>query len=661
MPDEKSFHMTPDEFRRHGHAVVDWIADYHSRIESFPVLSQVKPGEIRASLPANPPAQGEPFEALLKDVEKLILPGITHWQSPNFFAYFPSNGSGPGILGDLLSSGLGVQGMLWSTSPACTELETHVLDWLVPMLGLPEKFLSSSTGGGVIQDTASSAVLCALLAARERATNYASNQKGCDGRVVAYASTQTHSAIQKAAMIAGIGVSNLRVIEVDENFAMRPDALARQIEADKHAGLVPCLVCATVGTTSSNAMDPIPEIAQICGKHNLWLHVDAAMSGTAALCPEFRHLQNGVELADSYNFNPHKWMFTTFDCDCFWVADRKALIRTLSILPEFLRNQATESGAVIDYRDWHIQLGRRFRSLKLWFVIRHYGVEGLQHHIRRHVQLAQQFAEWVRNDARFELAAPVPLNLVCFRHKSGDAANQTIMERLNRSGDLFLTHTKLNGKFTLRLLRGTDQHGGAARGAGLEADSRRSGEGNGRGVTRKRSLRGLRSLGKEVGLALFGGGEQLVELRRAFQLREPGISLHRGVGAIVACDGAPEQPLGDIVLPTEGISGCEQIPVLGVRIGQRFRRKLPGEVVHLGGWRVVDTSPDQRTAEVIGQVRRRFPSLLQVPRTNEMAHEVARHPNGSSIELEKIHRPGVVTHFVEGERTRAESIVPRIQ
>ena len=454
MSDEKSFHMTPDEFRRYGHAVIDWIADYHSRIESFPVLSQVKPGQIRASLPANPPEHGEPFDALLKDMDKIILPGITHWQSPNFFAYFPCNASGPGILGDLLSSGLGVQGMLWSTSPACTELETHVLDWLVPMLGLPEKFLSSSSGGGVIQDTASSAALCALLAARERATNYASNQEGCDGRIVAYASTQTHSSLQKAAMIAGIGSANVRLIEVDEKFAMWPHALAKQIEADKRAGLTPCFVCATVGTTSSNAMDPIADIAKVCREHNLWLHVDAAMSGSAMLCPEFRQLQNGVEFADSYNFNPHKWMFTNFDCNCFWVADRKALIDTLSILPEYLRNQATESGAVIDYRDWHIQLGRRFRSLKLWFVIRHYGVEGLQYHIREHVRVAQQFAGWVSDDKDFELAATVPLNLVCFRHKGGDEVNQTIMDRLNRSGDLFLTHTKLNGKLTLRLCVG---------------------------------------------------------------------------------------------------------------------------------------------------------------------------------------------------------------
>jgi aromatic-L-amino-acid decarboxylase len=443
--------MTPDEFRRYGHAVIDWIADYQARVESFPVLSQVKPGEIRAALPDAPPAQGESFDALLRDIDHLILPGVTHWQSPNFFAYFPCNGSGPGILGDLLSSGLGVQGMLWSTSPACTELETHVMDWLVGMLGLPEKFSSSSTGGGVIQDTASSAALCALLAARERATNYVSNKKGCDGKIVAYCSTQTHSSLEKAAMIAGIGVDNLRLIEVDENLAMRPDALARQIEADIKAGLKPCFVCATVGTTSSNATDPIAAIAEVCRRHNLWLHVDAAMSGTAMLCPEFRHLQNGVEFADSYNFNPHKWMFTSFDCNCFWVADRKALIQTLSILPEYLRNQATESGAVIDYRDWHIQLGRRFRSLKLWFVIRHYGVEGLQHHVREHVRLAQEFAGWVRKDDRFEEAAPFPLNLVCFRHKAGDAANQAIMDKLNRSGDLFLTHTKLKGKLTLRM------------------------------------------------------------------------------------------------------------------------------------------------------------------------------------------------------------------
>jgi aromatic-L-amino-acid decarboxylase len=451
LPDDKTFHMTPEEFRRHGHAVVDWIADYYKRIESYPVLSQAKPGEIRASLPSAAPAKGEPFDAILADVEKLILPGVTHWQSPNFFAYFPCNASGTAILGDLLSSGLGVQGMLWATSPACTELETHVLDWLVPMLGLPEKFLSTSTGGGVIQDTASSSSLCALLAGRERATNYSSNAKGCDGKLVAYCSTQTHSSVEKAAKIAGLGAANLRAIAVDESFAMRADELARQIAQDKSKGLTPCFVCATVGTTSSNAIDPVPEIARICREHGIWLHVDAAMSGTAALCPEFRDIHRGVEFADSYCFNPHKWMFTNFDCDVFYVADRKALIQSLSVLPEYLRNQATESGAVIDYRDWQIPLGRRFRALKLWFVLRHYGVEGLQHHIRQHIALAQEFANWVRADSRFELAAPAPLNLICFRLKAGDAANQSLMDRLNRSGDLYLTHTKLNGKFTLRM------------------------------------------------------------------------------------------------------------------------------------------------------------------------------------------------------------------
>jgi aromatic-L-amino-acid decarboxylase len=452
--DTKSYHMSPEEFRRQGHAVVDWIANYLDKVEEFPVLSRVKPGETRAKLPPNPPQSGEAFEQMIGDIERVVLPGITHWQSPNFYAYFPSNSSGPGILGDLLSSGLGVQGMLWSTSPACTEVETHVLDWIAKMLDLPEKFLSSSTGGGVIHDTASTASLCALLAGRERATQFVSNRKGCDGRLIVYCSTQTHSWIDKAVKIAGIGSENLRQIEVDDKFAMRTEALERQIAADKKAGLLPCFVCATVGTTSSNAIDPVREIGRICREHNLWLHVDSAMSGTAALCPEFRFVNDGMEMADSYCFNPHKWMFTTFDCDCFYVADRKHLIQTLSVLPEYLRNQATESGAVIDYRDWQIPLGRRFRSLKLWFVIRHYGIEGLQHHIREHIRLAQVFAKWVAGDARFEIAAPSPLNMVCFRLRAGDAASQKLMDALNSSGDLFMTHTKLDGKVTLRFCVG---------------------------------------------------------------------------------------------------------------------------------------------------------------------------------------------------------------
>ena len=460
--EKKSFHMDPDAFREHGHAVVDWIADYYRRIESFPVLSQVKPGEIRASLPVSAPQHGEPFEAILGDMDKLILPGLTHWQSPNFFAFFNSNTSGPSILGDLLSSGLAVQGMLWATSPACTELETLVLDWLVPALGLPERFLSTSSGGGVIQDTASSAILCALLAARERAASFRSNQTGVSGKLRAYASTQAHSATEKAVGIAGVGRDNLRLISTDENFAMDPNTLERAMENDRDAGLIPFFVCATVGTTSSNAIDPLKKIGPICHKFGAWLHVDSAMSGTAALCPEFRYLHDGMEHADSYCFNPHKWMFTNVDCDCFYVADRSALIRTMSILPEFLRNQATESGAVIDYRDWQIPLGRRFRSLKLWFVVRHYGIEGLQFHIREHVRLAQEFAAWVREDARFELAAPAPLNLVCFRLKSGDGDNQRLMDALNRSGDLYLTHTRLNNKMALRLCVGqtntTERH-----------------------------------------------------------------------------------------------------------------------------------------------------------------------------------------------------------
>src|SRR5713101_459823 len=452
--DKTSFHMNPEEFREHGHAVVDWIADYYKRIESFPVLSQVQPGEIRASLPAQAPRQGEAFETILGDVEKLILPGVTHWQSPNFFAYFPSNASGPSILGDLLSSGLGVQGMLWETSPACTELETVALDWLVHALAFPEKFLSTKSGGGVIQDTASSATLCALLAARERATNFESNGAGVMGKLCAYTSTQAHPATEKAIRIAGIGYENLRLIEVDEKFAMSADALAEAMQRDRESGLIPFFVCATVGTTSSNAVDPLPQIGSLCREFGGWLHVDAAMSGTAALCPEFRHIHEGIEYADSYCFNPHKWMFTNFDCDCFYVADRNMLIQTLSVLPEYLRNKATESGSVIDYRDWQIPLGRRFRSLKLWFVLRYYGVEGLQYHIRRHVDLAQQFAAWVSQDDRFNLAAPAPLNLVCFRHKGGDAINQALMDRLNRSGDLYLTHTKLSDRFTLRFCVG---------------------------------------------------------------------------------------------------------------------------------------------------------------------------------------------------------------
>ncbi len=447
-------HLTPEEFRRAGYAAVDWIAQYLENIETFPVLSRVEPGQVREGLPASPPEHGEPFDRVLQDLKDLILPGITHWQSPSFFAYFPANASGPAILGDLISSGLGVQGMLWATSPACTELETHVLDWLVEMLDLPARFRSDGEGGGVIQDTASSSTLCALLAARERITGFATDRTGVDRRLVAYASTQAHSSVEKAVRIAGIGSENLRLIDVDGTYAMKPDALEHQIAADREAGHTPCFVCATVGTTSSTAVDPVRPIGEVCRRNNLWLHVDAALAGNAAVCPEFRWMHDGLELADSYCFNPHKWMLTNFDCDCFYVADRATLIRTLSVLPEYLRNKASESAAVIDYRDWHVPLGRRFRALKLWFVIRHYGVEGLRQYIRSHVELAQEVVAWVETDERFELAAPAPLNLVCFRHLASDDVNEQLMTQLNQSGKIFLTHTKLDGRFVLRLAIG---------------------------------------------------------------------------------------------------------------------------------------------------------------------------------------------------------------
>ena len=449
--EKKNYHMSPEQFRIEGKKVIDWIADYYENIEKYPVLSQVKPGEIKASLPENAPQTGGLIEEMMRDLDEKIMPGITHWQSPNFYAYFPSNTSFPSILGDLISSGLGVQGMIWATSPAATELETRVLDWLADMMGMPEKFKSTSTGGGVLQDTASTSALTAMIAARERATNFQSNKTGIQQKLVAYISTQTHSSIEKAAKICGIGSENLRTIGVDEKFAMRTDLLKEQIQKDKAVGLTPFFICAALGTTSSNAVDPVREIGEIARKENCWFHIDAAMSGTAMVCPEFRHFQDGVGLADSYCFNPHKWMFTNFDCDVFWVANREELINTFSILPEYLRNQATESGQVFDYRDWHVQLGRRFRSLKLWFVIRHYGVEGLQFHIRKHVELAQKFTQWINDSEDFELFVEPPFNLVCFRHKAGDDFNMNLMNVVNATGKAYFTHTKLNGQVVLRM------------------------------------------------------------------------------------------------------------------------------------------------------------------------------------------------------------------
>jgi aromatic-L-amino-acid/L-tryptophan decarboxylase len=450
--------MTPDELRTYGHAVVDWVADYLATIERHPVLSPVAPGEIRALLPERPPERPEPFDAMLADLDRVVLPGVTHWQSPSFFAYFPANSSGPSILGELVSAGLGVQGMLWATSPAATEVETHVMDWLVELLDLPPAFRSDAAGGGVIQDSASSSSLVALLAARERATRGRGNETGlvdAGQRLTAYASSQAHSSIEKAARIAGVGSANLRLVDVDDGtLAMRPDALERLMAADAAAGAVPFFVAATVGTTSTTAIDPVRAIGEICRSYGAWLHVDAAHAGAAAVAPELRWVNDGVELADSYVFDAHKWLLTNFDCSAFFVADQRPLVAALSILPEYLRNAASESGAVIDYRDWMVPLGRRFRALKLWFVLRWYGAEGLRDHVRRHVGLARELATWIDDDPDFERVAPTTVNLVCFRHVGGDALNERLLAELNGSGALFLTHTKVGGRFSLRMAIG---------------------------------------------------------------------------------------------------------------------------------------------------------------------------------------------------------------
>ena len=383
---------------------------------------------------------------MLADLDRVIVPGLTHWQHPGWFGYFPTGASGPSVLGDLVSSGLGVQGMLWSTSPACTELETHVLDWMVELLGLPGRFHSGGAGGGVIQDSASGATLCALLAARFRVAS-----DGPFDRLRAYTSTQAHSSIEKAVRIAGLHPEQLRVIQVDDAFAMDAHALAKAMQADRDAGLVPFFAVATVGTTSSTAVDPVAAIADVAADHGVWLHVDAAHGGAALVCPELRWIAEGLDRADSVCMNPHKWLLTNFDCDCFWVADRSALVGALSVLPEYLRNAATESGAVIDYRDWQVPLGRRFRSLKLWFVLRSYGAEGVRHHVREHVDLAQSFAARVAGHPRLELAAPHPLNLVCFRHVDGDERTERLLAALNDTGRVLLTHTKLADRFVIRV------------------------------------------------------------------------------------------------------------------------------------------------------------------------------------------------------------------
>lgn len=438
--------MNAEEFRRAGHEAVEWVARYLEQLESFPVLSPVAPGEIRGRFPESPPSEGEPFDAILADTGRL-LDGVTHWQSPNFFGYFPANASGPSMIGELVSAALGVQGMLWSTSPACTELETLMLDWLVELLDLPASF----KGKGTIQDSASSAALCALVAARHRALAAGAEP----AQLQAYASTQTHSSIEKGARIAGLRPEQLTAVATDRDHALDPAALAQAMNADRAAGRHPFFVCATVGTTSSTAIDPVPAIAELTAPGNVWLHVDGAYAGTAAVCPEFRFVNDGLDRADSYETNLHKWLLVNFDCGAFWVANPAELTAALSILPEYLRNAPTESGAVIDYRDWQVPLGRRFRALKVWYTLRYYGQAGLAAHIRHTVALARQFADLVGADPDFELASPVRFSLVCFRHRGGDEANQALMDTVNASGALFLTHTRLDGLLTLRMAVGS--------------------------------------------------------------------------------------------------------------------------------------------------------------------------------------------------------------
>ncbi len=448
--------MNSEQFRKYGHEMVDWMADYLENIREYPVRSQAKPGEIFKQLPDAPPAQGEPYEQIFADFQQIILPGMTHWQSPNFFAYFPANGSYPSLLAEMLTASMGAQCMIWETSPAAAELEEKCMNWLRDMCGLPASWT------GVIQDTASTATLTALLSARERASNFGVNRKGFSGqeKYRIYCSSETHSSIEKGVKIAGMGAENLVRIPVDEKLAMRADALQAAIEADLAAGFFPLAVVASLGTTSTTAMDPLAEIGPICAAHNIWLHVDAAYAGTAFLLPEQRHWLRGIEAADSYVFNPHKWMFTHFDCSAYFVRDPDLLVNTFSILPEYLKTGTL--GQVNDYRDWGIPLGRRFRALKLWFVIRSYGVEALQARLREHIAIAEELEGWIEDHPDFELMAPRSLNLVCFRcvarhsevpHKADlDAFNASLMKRLNDSGKLYLTHTKIGGKYAIRMV-----------------------------------------------------------------------------------------------------------------------------------------------------------------------------------------------------------------
>ncbi len=459
--------MNTEDFRKHAHGLVDWMADYLETVESYPVRAQTEPGEIADQLPAEAPEQAEEMAAILADFQRIVLPGMTHWQHPNFFAYFPANSSPPSILAEMLTATLGAQCMLWQTSPAATEMETRMMEWLGQICGLPGEF------AGVIQDSASSGILCGLLTAREKALDGRGNQAGLAGqeRLTVYTSNQTHSSTEKNVKILGLGAENLRKIPVDPGFAMLPTALEAAIEKDKAAGALPACVVASLGGTGVGAIDPLRPIGEICRRHNLFLLVDAAWAGSALILPEERWMIDGIEYVDALVFNPHKWLFTNFDCSAYFVRDPDALVRCLTILPDYLKSR--ETGAVIDYRDWSVPLGRRFRALKLWFVLRSYGVEGLRAKLRDHIAWARELAGWIDAEPEFELASPRRLSLMSFRfcppgiddQQALNELNLRLLEALNDSGKLYLTQHRIDGRFVIRFVVGqtyTQRHHVAA-------------------------------------------------------------------------------------------------------------------------------------------------------------------------------------------------------
>jgi aromatic-L-amino-acid/L-tryptophan decarboxylase len=445
--------MTPEEFRAAGHRLIDWIADYRARVAGLPVMSSVDPGWVKAQLPAAPPEQAESLDAVFHDLEQVILPGLSHWQSPRFFGYFPSNGELSSVLGDYLSTGLGVLGLSWQSSPALSELEEVAVDWLRQMVGL------SPAWSGVIQDTASSSTLIALLCARERSSGYSLARGGLQGEehpLVVYASGQSHSSVEKAALLAGFGRANVRNVPTDERYAMRPDVLAAAIAEDVARGLRPCAVVATTGTTTSTALDPVAAIAEVARAYGMWLHVDAAMAGSAMILPECRWMWEGIEGADSLVVNAHKWLGAAFDCSLYYVRDPEHLVRVMSTNPSYL--QSSVDTRVKNLRDWGIPLGRRFRALKLWMMIREQGVAGLQARLRRDLDNAQWLGEQVGAAPRWHVLAPVPLQTLCVRHEpeglQGEALDRhtlTLAERLNRSGAAYVTPAILDGRWMIRV------------------------------------------------------------------------------------------------------------------------------------------------------------------------------------------------------------------